>query len=83
MLTAWTLLRQLLYLSLEGAPTNPTENPSNPLDIACYVYKPWLHLNQFIFVLTKQKCEEFTDQFKQRGGVWVSFFSHQWFYMVD
>lgn len=48
MLTAWTLLSQVLYLNLEAAPTNPTENLTNPSDIACYVYKLWLHFKQFI-----------------------------------
>lgn len=69
MLKAWKLLSQPLNLSLEAAPTRPTENLTHPSDIACYVYRLWLHLKQFIFVLTKQICEEFTDKFKQRGGI--------------
>lgn len=83
MLAAWKLLSQPLNLSLEAAPTHPAENLNHPSDVACYVYVLWLHLKQFIFVLTKRKCEEFTDKFKQRGGIWVSFFSHRWFYMVN
>lgn len=31
----------------------------------------------------KWKCEEFVGKFEQRGGIWVSLFSHQWFYMAD
>lgn len=69
MLTAWTLLSQPLNLNLEAAPTHTTENLTHPSDVASYLYRLWIHLKQFIFVLTKQKCQEFTDQFKQRGGI--------------